>query len=96
MPSSTELIASGRSEEEVGEAIGADWVVFQEMADLVKAVGMGNADISRFDDSVFTGEYVTGDVSGDYLNDLQVLRSDAAKKGRRDKHGEVIDLHNSA
>jgi amidophosphoribosyltransferase len=96
MPSSTELIASGRSEEEVGEAIGADWLVFQDMDDLVKAVSKGNAKIKRFDDSVFTGEYVTGDVSGDYLNDLQLLRSDAAKKGRRDKQDEVIDLHNTA
>ncbi|MEZ5540528.1 MAG: amidophosphoribosyltransferase [Pseudomonadota bacterium] len=96
MPSSAELIASGRSEEEVGAAIGADWLVFQDMDDLVKAVGKGNARIQRFDDSVFTGEYVTGDVSGDYLNDLQNLRNDAAKKGRRDKHGEVIDLHNTA
>jgi amidophosphoribosyltransferase len=96
MPSSTELIASGRSEEEVGEAIGADWLVFQDMADLFKAVSKGNADISRFDDSVFTGEYVTGDVSGDYLNDLQALRSDAAKEDRRDKQDEVIDLHNTA
>jgi len=96
MPSSQELIASGRSEEEVGVAIGADWLVFQDMEDLVKAVGKGNARIQRFDDSVFTGEYVTGDVSGDYLSDLQLLRSDAAKKGRRDDDDEVIDLHNSA
>jgi amidophosphoribosyltransferase len=66
------------------------------MDDLVKAVSKGNAKIKRFDDSVFTGEYVTGDVSGDYLNDLQLLRSDAAKKGRRDKQDEVIDLHNTA
>jgi amidophosphoribosyltransferase len=96
MPSSAELIAAGRTEEEVGAAIGADWLVFQDMDALVKAVSKGNANISRFDDSVFTGDYVTGDVSGDYLSDLQTLRNDAAKKGRRNKDDEVIDLHNTA
>jgi len=96
MPSSDELIAAGRTEEEVGAAIGADWLLFQDLEDLVKAVGKGNSNIRRFDDSVFTGEYVTGDVSGDYLSDLQTLRNDAAKKGRRDKDDEVIDLHNTA
>jgi len=96
MPSSQELIASGRSEDEVGEAIGADWLLFQDLDDLVKAVGKGNSRIKHFDASVFTGEYVTGDVSGDYLSDLQSLRNDAAKKGRRNKDDEVIDLHNTA
>jgi amidophosphoribosyltransferase len=96
MPSSAELIAAERSEEEVGRAIGADWLVFQDMDDLVKAVSKGNTKIKRFDASVFTGEYVTGDVSGDYLSDLQTLRNDAAKKGRRDKDDEAIDLHNTA
>jgi amidophosphoribosyltransferase len=96
MPSSDELIASGRTEEEVGAAIGADWLVFQDLPDLIKAVGKGNPDIKTFDASVFTGEYITGDISGDYLNDLQASRSDAAKKGRRTKDNEVIDLHNTA
>ena len=96
MPSSAELIAAGRTEDEVGAAIGADWLVFQDMNDLIKAVGKGNTKIKRFDDSVFTGEYVTGDVSGDYLSDLQSTRNDAARKGRRDKDDEVIDLHNTA
>ncbi len=96
MPSSTELIASGRSEEEVGSEIGADWLVFQDMDDLVKAVGKWNKDIRQFDASVFTGEYITGDVSGDYLNALQSSRNDAAKKDRRDKDDEGINLHNTA
>ena len=94
MPSSDELIASGRSEDEVGAAIGADGLVFQDMQDLIKAVGEGNPNIKAFDTSVFTGEYITGDISGDYLNDLQ--RSDAAKKGRRTDDDEAIDLHNTA
>ena len=96
MPSSTELIAAGRSDAEVGREIGADWLVFQDMDDLVKAVGKWNKTIVEFDASVFTGQYITGDVSGEYLNALQANRSDAAKEDRRSKENEVIDLHNTA
>jgi amidophosphoribosyltransferase len=96
MPSNNELIASDRSEDEVGAEIGADWLVFQDLQDLIEAVGQGNPDIEVFDTSVFTGEYITGDISGEYLSDLQTARSDAAKKGRQEKDDEVIDLHNTA
>jgi amidophosphoribosyltransferase len=96
MPSSKELIAWGRSEEEVGKAIGADWLLFQDLEDLIQAVGKGNPEITTFDTSVFTGVYITGDVDGEYLSDLQLTRSDAAKKDRREKDGGVIDLHNTA
>jgi amidophosphoribosyltransferase len=96
MPSSEELIAWGCSEEEVGKAIGADWLLFQDLDDLIQAVGKGNPEITTFDTSVFTGVYITGDVDGEYLSDLQLTRSDAAKKVRREKDGGVIDLHNTA
>jgi amidophosphoribosyltransferase len=96
MPSNNELIASDRTEDEVSAEIGADWLVFQDLQDLIKAVGKGNPDIKVFDASVFTGEYITGDISGDYLNDLQASRSDAAKKKRQENDDEVIDLHNTA
>jgi amidophosphoribosyltransferase len=96
MPASDELIAHGLTEEEVCRAIGADWLVYQDLDDLIDAVARGNPSIERFDASVFTGEYITGDVGDEYLNDLQTNRSDAAKKERRDSDDEVIDLHNTA
>jgi amidophosphoribosyltransferase len=96
MPSSDELIAHGRTEEEVCREIGADWLVFQDLDDLIDAVKKGNAVINSFDASVFTGDYITGDIGDDYLSDLQASRSDAAKHGRRKRDDEVIDLHNSA
>ena len=71
-------------------------MIFEDMEDLVKAVGKWNKDIKQFDASVFTGEYITGDISSDYLKALQSMRSDAAKKDRRDSDEEVIDLHNTA
>jgi amidophosphoribosyltransferase len=91
MPASNELIAHGLTEEEVCRAIGADWLVYQDLDDLIDAVARGNPSIERFDASVFTGEYITGDVGDDYLNDLQTSRSDAAKKERRDSDETLSD-----
>ncbi len=96
MPTGSELIAHGRSEQEVCEAIGADWLVYQDLVDLVDAVKKGSSTIERFDASVFTGEYVTGDIGSEYLHDLQLIRNDAAKKNRRVSENEGIDLHNTA
>jgi amidophosphoribosyltransferase len=96
MPTSSELIAHGRTEEQICREIGADWLLFQDMEDLVDAVKAGSPDINGFDASVFTGEYVTGDIDNNYLDKLQSIRNDAAKKDRRESEDEVIDLHNTA
>ncbi len=96
MPTKDELIASGRSVEEIATAIGADWLVYQDLDDLIEAVRKGNEAITNFDCSVFTGEYVTGGVSGNYLEHLERLRSDSAKEERREAEHEVIELHNNA
>jgi len=96
MPTGDELIGFGRDDEEVRRTIGADWLVYQDLEDLVQAVNEGNPAIKQFDTSVFTGNYVTGDVGDDYLSNLQASRNDATKKQRRDSDNEVIDLHNTA
>lgn len=82
MPSASELIAHGRSEQEVEELIGADWLVFQDLEDLIAASAEGNSQIEQFECSVFDGRYVTGDVDEDYLNRLENMRNDAAKQRR--------------
>ena len=96
MPSKEELIAHGRTVEEIAAAIGADWLVFQDLDDLIRSVGKGNREIREFDCSVFTGEYVTGGVTVGYLDHLESLRSDSAKEERRVVDDEVIEMHNSA
>jgi amidophosphoribosyltransferase len=96
MPSKEELIAHGRTTEEVAQAIGADWLVFQDLDDLIDAVRKGNRSIGQFDCSVFTGEYVTGGVTGDYLDHLENLRSDTAKQERRISDQDIIELYNNA
>jgi amidophosphoribosyltransferase len=96
MPSKDELIAHGRSVEEIAVAIGADWLVFQDLDDLINAVRRGNRNIAEFDCSVFTGEYVTGGVTVSYLDHLESQRSDSAKEQRRASDDEVIEMHNNA
>ncbi len=82
MPAASELIAHGRTPEEVGKLIGADWLVYQDLKDLITSAREGNASIDEFDCSVFNGRYVTGDITPDYLERLQRNRSDASKAHR--------------
>ena len=82
MPSVDELIAHGRSEAEVEQALGCDWLIYQDLADLETAVAGPKCPGRRFDSSCFSGEYVTGIEPG-YLDRLQQLRSDDAKRLRR-------------
>ncbi|KAJ7775163.1 phosphoribosyltransferase-like protein [Mycena metata] len=79
MPSRTELVAYGRDTESIASAIGADLVIFQTLPDLIESVRQFNPDITSFDCSVFTGDYVTGDVDEKYLSHLESLRADNAR-----------------
>ena len=83
MPAASELVAAGRTDEEVGRLIGADWLIYQDLDDLVAAVRHDKARIEFFDTSCFSGEYVTGDVTPEYLANLERERSDDAKARRR-------------
>jgi len=83
MPAASELVASGRTEEEVARLIGADRLVYQDLEDLLRACQHHDSDIQAFDDSCFSGQYVTGDITPSYLQRLQDERSDQAKAHRR-------------
>jgi amidophosphoribosyltransferase len=96
MPSATELVGHGRNEEDIAKAIGADWLVYQDLQDLVRAARKGNPAIKDFDTSVFDGRYVTGDVTQNYLDDIEKLRNDAQQEQRRAADNAVIELHNTA
>ncbi|MFZ9873704.1 MAG: amidophosphoribosyltransferase, partial [Steroidobacteraceae bacterium] len=67
----------------VRDLIGADWLVYQDLDDLVLACQHDDARVSEFDTSCFSGTYVTGDVTREYLERLRSERSDAAKAHRR-------------
>ena len=79
MPAAHELIAHGRSTDDICTLIGADWLVYQELDDLIESARIGNPNIEEFDCSVFNGEYVTGDIDDVYLNRLEKSRNDASK-----------------
>ncbi|KAJ6597197.1 phosphoribosyltransferase-like protein [Mycena vulgaris] len=80
MPSRMELVAHGRDTDSIASAIGADLVIFQTLDDLVESVRQFNRDITAFDCSVFTGDYVTGDVDEKYLSHLESLRADNVRE----------------
>ena len=80
MPVSDELIAYNRTVQEVQELIGADWLVFQDLEDLIASASEGNPEITRFEDSVFSGSYITGDISPEYLTELEQSRNDLQKQ----------------
>jgi amidophosphoribosyltransferase len=86
MPAARELGASERTVEEVASLIGADWLIYQDLEDLVAACRHDDARIEEFDTSCFSGEYVTGDVTPEYLAKLKLERSDEAKS-QRDERG---------
>ncbi|MDC1183733.1 amidophosphoribosyltransferase [Gammaproteobacteria bacterium] len=81
MPATSELIASNRTNEEVAEEIGADWLVYQTLEDLIETVQFGNPDIEQFETSIFTGEYITP-LGENYLEDLEKSRQDEVKAQR--------------
>ena len=82
MPSSEELVAHDRTEEEIEKLLGCDWLIYQDLADLEAAVAGPKHPGRKFDSSCFSGEYVTG-IDPDYFRRIQQLRSDEAKKKRR-------------
>ena len=99
MPSASELIAYNRSVDEVCELIGADWLVYQDLDDLIRCSQDGNPEVDGFDCSVFNGEYITGDIDQRYLDRQEFLRSDDAQNERRvelQAEGGVVGLHNDA
>ncbi|MGM0563427.1 MAG: amidophosphoribosyltransferase [Pseudomonadota bacterium] len=90
MPTAKEFVAYERSEEEIGKAIGADRIFYQELDDLVDAVRQGNPSLENFDCSCFNGVYPTGDVDDEYLAFIDGLRNDSAKN--RDASVDVEDI----
>lgn len=70
MPTSEDLVAYGRTVEEVRRFIGADRLIYQDLEDLEKAVSIRNPRLTEFEDSMFTGKYITGGVDEEYLSKL--------------------------
>ncbi|KGQ71253.1 amidophosphoribosyltransferase [Chelonobacter oris] len=93
MPTANELIAYDRTVEQIARLIGVDRLIFQDLKDLTESVQQENPAIKHFDASVFTGEYITGDVSEDYLNHVAFARNDQAKQAQA-KDATNLEMHN--
>ena len=79
MPATTELVAHKRSVKEIKKYIKADELIYQNLEDLKRSASIGNPKITEFEDSVFTGNYRVGNITKDYLVNLENTRSDLAK-----------------
>ena len=79
MPATTELVAHKRSVKEIKKYIKADELIYQNLEDLKRSASIGNPKIIEFEDSVFTGNYRVGNITKDYLVNLENTRSDLAK-----------------
>jgi amidophosphoribosyltransferase len=86
MPSVNELVANGRTVEQIRDEISADYLIFQDLEDLIDSAREGNPDIKNYDASCFDGVYVTGDIDQNYLKHIEQLRSDASKRKKIVNH----------
>ncbi|MDY0571242.1 amidophosphoribosyltransferase [Pasteurella multocida] len=93
MPTKNELIAYGRDVDEIANLIGVDKLIFQDLDALTDSVQQENPSIQDFDCSVFTGVYVTGDITSEYLDNIAEQRNDIAKK-KREKDATNLEMHN--
>jgi amidophosphoribosyltransferase len=92
MPSRQELIATGRSDEEICREIGADRLIYQDLEDLKAAVRKANPAITSFDASCFDGKYITGDITAEYLDMVELARENGKANKSEDVSQMDLDL----
>ena len=92
MPTRQELIANGRSDEEVAREIGADALIYQDLEALKAAVRESNPRLTRFETSCFDGNYITGDVTREYLDSVENQRNGARGEFAEEMESSQLDL----
>ncbi|NMG15814.1 amidophosphoribosyltransferase [Aromatoleum bremense] len=92
MPTRGELIAAGRDEAQICREIGADGLIYQDLADLKAAVRAVNPAINFFETSCFDGCYVTGDITSEYLNGIENRREAGTPSSDESEDGQ-LDLN---
>jgi len=71
MPTRSELIANDRDEAEICWEIGADGLLYQDLDDLKESVRAINPALRFFETSCFDGDYITGDITAEYLSGVE-------------------------
>ncbi len=92
MPSQRELIATGLTNSEIANAIGADSLIYQDLDALIDCVRRVNPKVTRFEASCFSGEYITGDITPEYLANLEARRGEAARVSAAEWASAQLDL----
>ena len=93
MPTRDELLATGRTDEEICREIGADALIYQDLDALIKDVQLSNPGIEFFDCSCFDGNYVTGDIDEAYLNEIESARGEGQKHRKPANSSTQLDLN---
>ena len=91
MPTAEELVAHGRSIEQIRDFIGADALIYQDVAAMKRVVKALNPKIDSFEASCFDGQYITGDVNAEDFARLQAQRR-LALEGEEDDSGSRLAL----
>jgi amidophosphoribosyltransferase len=94
MPTPEELIAAGRSLEEIRQFIGADALIYQDVDAMKRVVGKLNPKLQGFEASCFDGSYVTGDVSAEDFKAMETQRR-SAQQEEEDTDRTRLALQNS-
>jgi len=93
MPTRGELIASDRSDDEIRREIGADALIYQDLGDLKAALRAVNPGVSNFEASCFDGNYITGDVTVEYLSSVETNRGGPGRLLDEEGDGTQLDLN---
>ena len=93
MPTRTELIATGRTEEQIAHEIGADAVIYQDLDALKAAVRAVNPKLDRFETSCFDGVYITGDITTEYLASVERQRDAGRQESEEESDNNQLDLN---
>ncbi len=84
MPTRAELVAHGRTVEEIRQVIGCDALIYQDVDAMKQAVGKINPAVKGFEASCFDGIYVTGDISEAEVAALNEGRNAGAQEESQD------------
>ena len=95
MPATSEFVANNRSIDEINSHIGSDKLFYQTLEDLIESTLKAGKSNLEFDASCFDGNYVTGDVTEEYLQALHEQRNDTAKQ-LMNSDDQILDIHNDS
>ncbi len=92
MPTRAELIATGRTVDEIAREIAADAVIYQELDALKASVRALNPKLEQFETSCFDGHYVTGDVTSEYLAAVETGRGASRQDAEDEADQDEVSL----